>query len=343
VWGSTAWRDAAENWAHLQLDRLGIRPVGAMSDLSDQRWSWVWRIPTNRGDVLLKQTTAARAVEGSVHAFCADAAPEYVDQPLAYDPPTSRILFTDGGLTMAGGDWLAAPTPEAIASMVSDYAHLQHATVGHRRQAEAAGVPAWDPGDAAHEAEQQADMLHDMPRSDPRRITTVQKDLLLTNLEALSVSGAVLVNSAIPSCIDHGDLWPGNVLIARPGGHHRFIDFGDAAWTHPFLSAMQLLFFCYRRWSLPGPFRDSLRHPSLQMIIDSYLQAWADYAGPQELRDILSHALRLTPLRRSRALITNLEHATSADADDLGPTPWSWLTATTTAPSGLSTRSRRLT
>jgi hypothetical protein len=334
VWGSKVWRDAAENWAHLQLDRLGLRPLGAMSDLSDQRWSWVWRIPTNQGAVLLKQTTAARAVEGSVHTFCAETAPEYVDRPLAHDSPTARILFTDGGPTMAGGDWLAVPPPEAIAAMVTDYAHLQLATVGRQRQAEAAGLPAWDPADAAHEAEQQADILHGLPRSDPRRITTAQQDLLLTHLDALAASGAVLVNSPIPFCVDQGDLWPGNVLIARPGGHHRFIDFGDAAWTHPFLSLMQVLFFCYRfchlRWSLPGPFSASLDHPSLQVIIDSYLQAWTDYARPQELRDILSHALRLTPLRRSRALITNLECATTADTDDLGPTPWTWLSAAPT-------------
>ena len=340
-WGSRVWRDAAEHWAHLQLDRLGFRPVGAMTNLSDQRWSWVWRIPTNRGDVLLKQNSTARAVEGSVHAFCSDAAPEYVDQPLAYDLPTARILFSDGGLTMAGEDWLARPTPEAIASMVADYAHLQHATIGRQRQAEAAGLPAWDPADAAHEAEQQADILHELPRSDPRRITTVQRDLLLTHIDALTVSGTVLVNSPIPFCIDQGDLWPGNVLIPRPGGHHRFIDFGDAAWTHPFLSLMQILFFCHRfcrrRWSLPDSFSDSLNHPSLQMIIDSYLQAWTDYASSLELGDILSHALRLTPLRRSRAVITNVKHATRADADDLGPGAWSWLTATTTATSGLST------
>ncbi len=293
-----------------------------MSDLSDQPWSWVWRIPTNRGEVLLKQTTTSRAVEGSVHAFCADVAPNLVDQPLAYDPPTARILFTDGGPTMAGGDWLAMPTPEAIASMVTDYAHLQHATIGRRPQAEAAGLPLWDPADTAHEAQQQADILHGLPKSDPRRITTVQRDLLLTHVGTLTASGTALVNSPIPFCVDQGDLWPGNVLVAHPGGHHRFIDFGDAAWTHPFLSLMPLLFFCHRRWSLPGVFNDSLGHPSLQMIIDSYLRAWTHCANQQELRDVLSHALRLTPLRRSRALITNLKHATSADADDLGPRPW---------------------
>ncbi|MEQ4205446.1 phosphotransferase [Actinopolymorpha sp. B9G3] len=222
------------------------------------------------------------------------------------------------------------PSPEAVASMVTDYAHLQHATIGRQRQAEAAGLPAWDPAGAAHEAEQLAGILHALPRSDPRRITALQKDLLLTKLDALTESGTVLVNSPIPSCVDHGDLWPGNVLAARtPGGHHRFIDFGDAAWTHPFLSLMAPLFECHRRWSLPGPFSDSLNHPSLQMIIDSYLQAWTDYASRQELRDILGHALRLTPLRRSWALATNVKHATSADADDLGPTPWSWLTAAT--------------
>jgi Phosphotransferase enzyme family len=329
VWGSTAWRDAAESWAHLQLGRLGARPVGAMSELSDQRWSWVWRIPTDRGDVVLKQTTPARAVEGSVHAFCAEAAPEYVDRPLAYDPATARILFTDGGSTMAGGDWLAMPTPEAIASMVTDYAHLQQATIGRWRQAEAAGLPAWDPADAAHEAEQQAAILHDLPRSDPRRITAAQRDVLLSDLDALTVAGTVLANSPIPDCVDHGDLWPGNVLIARPGGRHRFIDFGDAAWTHPFLSLMSPLRECHRRWSLPGTIGDCRGHPALQMIIDAYLDTWTGYASSQELRDTLIHALRLTPLRRSRALITNVNHATSADAHDLGPTPWSWLEAAT--------------
>lgn len=330
VWGSETWRDAAEDWAHRQLDRLGFRPVGAMSNLSDARWSWVWRMPTNRGDVLLKQTTDARAFEGSVHAFCADAAPEYVDQPLAYDHRTARILFTDGGPTMAGDDWLALPTPEAIAEMVTDYAQLQHATIGRRRQAEAAGLPAWDPADAAHEAEQQADILYGLSRSDPRRITAAQRDLLLTNLDVFRVSGAVLVNSPIPFCVDQGDLWEGNVLSGRTGGHHRFIDFGDAAWTHPFLSLMPLLFGLHGRcWSLPDPFSNSLDHPFLKMIIDSYLQAWTDYASPQELRAILSHALRLTPLRRSRALITNFKRATSADAADLGPTPWAFLTAAT--------------
>jgi hypothetical protein len=70
------------------------------------------------------------------------------------------------------------------------------------------------------------------------------------------------------------------------------------------------------------------------VIIDAYLRAWTDYAGPRELRDVLGHALRLTPLRRSRALITNVDYATSADFDDLGPPPWSWLTATVVEPGG---------
>jgi hypothetical protein len=327
TWGSREWCEAAESWAHLQLDQLGLHPVGTMTTISDQRWSWVWRIPTNRGDVLLKQTTAARAAEGSMHALCADAAPAYVDRPLAYDRATARILFTDGGLTMAGRDWLAMPPPDAIAAMVTDYAHLQQATIGRESQARTAGVPVWDPANAAHDVEQQATILHDLPRSDPRHITAAQKNFLLRNHHALTASGAVLASSPIPFCIDHGDLWIGNVLAARPGGRHRFIDFGDAAWTHPFLSVTPLLLACHARWSLPGSFDESLDHPSLQMIIDSYLQAWTDHTSLRELRDVLSHALRLAPLRRSRAIIANIERATSADADDLGATPWSLLTA----------------
>ena len=55
----------------------------------------------------------------------------------------------------------------------------------------------------------------------------------------------------------------------------------SAAWTHPLISLLQVRCYCHGRWSLPVPFSESLKHPSLQSIIDAYLQAWADYASPR--------------------------------------------------------------
>ncbi|MBO0883371.1 MAG: hypothetical protein J2P17_24155 [Mycobacterium sp.] len=47
----------------------------------------------------------------------------------------------------------------------------------------------------------------------------------------------------------------------------------------------------------------NLDHPILHRIIDSYLSAWSEYEPLNELRKTLSIALRLAPLRRSRAWI----------------------------------------
>lgn len=293
-----------------------------MTDLSIQPWSAVWRIPTADGDVLLKQSIAARATEGSVHAFCADVAPDHVDPPLALDESSGRVLFADGGPVMSE---TCSDTPAGIAAMVGEYAQLQQATIGHDDRAEAAGLPGWDPAAAGREAESQAAVLHALPPSDPRHMTTAQKAQLLAGLDVFHTSGTALAQSPIPYTVEHGDLWAGNVLVPQgPSGRYRFIDFGDAAWTHPFISLMPLLFGCHHRW-LPRPSPFDPNHPALQLLIETYLRHWTEYADLPELTETLHHALRVAPLRRSRALITNMDRATSEDVDELGPLPWAWL------------------
>lgn len=303
---------------------MGFRLLGAMTDLSIQPWSAVWRIPTSRGPVLLKQAMRTPSAEGKILAFCAAAAPEYVDPPLACDPSTGRILMIDGGSTMSQD----LATPDAFAALVGDYAALQQATIGRRREAEAAGMLSWDPADAAQGAARQAAALHALPASDPRHITTAQRDQLLDNLDVYTVSGTALANSPIPYCLDHGDLWSDNVLTPRAvGGRYRFIDFGDAAWTHPFLSLLSLLVDGQRQWSPSWDMtHGGLDHPALEGVIDAYLQSWSGYASRPHLERLLGHALVVAPLRRSHVLLAHMTIATDADAEELGPTPWTWLT-----------------
>lgn len=219
-------------------------------------------------------------------------------------------------------------TPDNFAALAVDYAALQQATIGRRRGAEAAGMLSWDPADAARGAARQALALHALPASDPRHITTAQRDQLLDNLDVYTVSGTALANSPIPYCLDHGDLWSGNVLTPRVvGGCYRFIDFGDAAWTHPFLSLLSLLVDGQRQWSPSWEMtRGGLDHPALEGVIDAYLQSWRGYASRPHLERLLGHALVVAPLRRSHALLANMTIATDADAEELGPTPWTWLT-----------------
>lgn len=324
AWGSPAWKDDAHQWAREQLTLLGQRPTGPMTDLSIQAWSAVWRLPTPHGSVVLKQTTPGHRPEVAVHVLCSRLAPDYVDRPLAADVENCRMVLPDGGSTLldTNPDSLAA-----AAEMVQDYARLQQATVGQDRDAVAAGMPTWDPSLAADELKQQATMLQSLPRSDIRHITSQQRDQLLRQQHAFEVAAETLATSGIPNCLEHGDLWPGNVLPAARSRRYRFIDFGDTTWTHPFLSLQPLLHYYHQR--LPTANHDfSIHDVRFQHLIGGYLQAWDNFAQPTALAAALNAATLIAPLRRSRAAIDNFDHAGIEDAHDLGPTPWQWLTTT---------------
>lgn len=320
-----SWRADAQQWAFAQLTARGMLAVGPMVDLSIQPWSAVWRIHTEGGDTLLKQITPGTP-EISTYEFCAEIAPDFIDPLLGADRSTGRILFRDGGPTLHEA---ADIGPEAVATLVIDYAHLQQALIGHDVRASAAGIPSWDPTAAPAELQSQTQILTAMPSSDIRHLIGSQQRSLLDELNVYEAAGQTLANSALPRSLDHGDLWLGNVLPPGRSGRHRFIDFGNAVWTHPFLSVLPLLHNCYQRWASRGS-QFTLDRADLRLVSSAYLGEWSDYASARECDAAFAAAARLAPLRRSRAAIDNLEHARPSDADELGPTPWTWLTLSMT-------------
>ncbi|GAB3764767.1 phosphotransferase family protein [Microlunatus parietis] len=299
-----------------------------MAEVSVQAWSAVWRLPTLEGPVLIKQTTPAHRHEGLAVTFAADCEPKLVDQPLAVDPSTARYLLRDDGPTLFEGDPdHRGVHVETITALLRDYAGLQQATVGRGRQAAEAGIPFWDCAVAGRSAMELSDRLHEFPASDPRHVSAEQLHHIRSAAADLDRAAERLAASPLPVCLDHGDLWPGNALPPRPGRpHYRLIDFGDAAWTHPFLSLIMMIIECHYRWSVPDlPGTLNLDYPVLHRIVDAYLESWTEYAPLPELRMIMADALRLAPLRRSQAWITNLAEADEATIARHGRLPWSWL------------------
>lgn len=299
-----------------------------MEQVSLQAWSAVWRVFTDAGPVLLKQTTAVRACEGATQTILADLAPDFVDRPLATSIETGRTLLEDLGSTM----FEASPENrgievEPVSQMLTDYARLQHATLDERTSVVGRGLSVWDPALAFEDAERQAHDLHALPADDPRAVTTEQRDQILNARHVIEEAAAVVAGSPVPMCLEHGDLWPGNVIPPRGGArHYRFIDFGDAVWSHPFLSLIMLIIECRFRWSVSDDAGAlNIGHPAITTIADAYLQQWSDYAALAELRKTLEAALRLAALRRSRAWIDNLARADESQLRRHGDMPWSWL------------------
>lgn len=309
-----------------------------MTEVSVQAWSAVWRLPTAEGSVLIKQTTPARDQEADATAFAADCEPEVVERPLAIDASTARILQHDDGPTLYERDHDHRGVQlETVTALLTDYARLQQATIGRDALAAEAGIAFWDCAVAARTARELAERLHDLPTTDPRHVPGEGVRRVRAVAADLDRAAERLAGSPLPLCLDHGDFWPGNALPPRAERrHYRLIDFGDAAWTHPFLSMIMMIIECRYRWSVPDlPDALNLDHPAVRTIIDAYLRCWTEFAPLPALRRIMTDAVRIAPLRRCQAWITNLAEADDASLARHGRLPWSWLQDVTVPVTGL--------
>lgn len=318
---------AADLWVNRSLAAAGARLVGQPVLCESQPWSTVWSVPTDQGTVWLKQSRPTQAAEGSVHAAIAGLAPAYVDAPLALDPANRWMLTPDGGATITA----AAPDTQGVdehtlAGLLADYAQMQRATIGHRARLVHAGIRVLDPCDAAGLARDQADYLAHLPADDPRHLTDDQRDQVIRALPDLAAAGSALADGPVPQTVDQCDLWPRNVFVPRPDGRHRFFDFADAAWSHPFTSLVMIAAGCPRQWKIDQPQHAvDLRHRRLRTVFDAYLTRWTDFAPLPALRELAQHALRIAPLHRSSVWLQLLHTADAATVARHGTTPWAWL------------------
>jgi hypothetical protein len=289
------------------VESAGVRVVGEPVEWLTRPWSTVWTVETADGTLWFKQNCPPQRAEAGVHAAVARLAPEYVEAPVAVDVEKGWLLTRDGGSTVAGDSG-------TMASVVRDCAALQRRTLGHRDELVAAGLAMAEPLDAPGVARGQAIELAALPAGDPRHITPQQRDSVLAALPALEHAAMTLHNGPVPLALDQCDLFPRNVFLPRPGAaHHRFFDFADAAWAHPFGSLL-LLVASRRRRGEPT-----------RALVDAYLSGWTDFAPLDELRALAVHALRLAPLHRSTAWFKILSTADQPALEKHGRTPWSWL------------------
>jgi hypothetical protein len=106
---------------------------------------------------------------------------------------------------------------------------------------------------------------------------TVDELATLRALEPRLVADARSLDAGpLPLAVDHGDLWPSNVLVG-PGGC-AFVDWEDVRIAHPFISPFQLLAGAHldRRFAdEPGAYA---------AIREAYLAGWSGWAPASLLR-----------------------------------------------------------
>jgi len=112
---------------------------------------------------------------------------------------------------------------------------------------------------------------------EPAGLTAEELGTLRTLAPRLVADARALDAGPLPLTVDHGDLWPSNVLVG-PGGH-AFVDWEDVRIAHPFVSPFQLLAGAH----LERRFADEAA--AYAAVREAYLAGWSGWAPVPRLRE----------------------------------------------------------
>ncbi len=272
-----------EEW----LDSVLPAPLTGPIEVTRQRpWSLVAKVPTQVGLLWFKENRAGTGHEAGMMQALARWAPGRVLEPVAVLPQRGWSLLPDGGPTareVGTIDWPA---------MLESFANLQCDLAGHAEQMIALGMPDHRP----HALAKLAETLPMPPGT----------------LDPLRDFCAQLQQSTVPASIQHDDLHDGNMFASG-----RFFDWGDASLAHPF----GVLLVSLRAAADKLGVTDT--DPALQPLIDAYLDPFADFASPQQLRHEVRLAIHVTKV--SRALSWRNALADVDNHHDFGDPVTGWL------------------
>ncbi|HEY2870211.1 MAG TPA: hypothetical protein VGJ11_11910 [Gaiellales bacterium] len=270
-WAQPGWRARAQSWIEAQV----AGTVGAAEEVKIRPWSAVLRQPAGAGDIYFKANLPALANEPGLTRLLHRIAPAHVLDVLADEPGEGWMLQADGGPTMRsrlhGADDL-----ERWERMLAVYAEVQVRAAGHADELLGEGAP---------------DRRLPRLRGLFEELVAGRQETMLPLAGLVEELAAELDAYGLPATIDHSDLHAGNVLA--PGDRYVIFDWHESAVTHPFFSMMVATRWLEHHHGVEPGGADDRR------LRDAYLEPWAAYGPPAELRAALDLALRLGPLTRA--------------------------------------------
>lgn len=274
-WSADAFLDEVTAWVDGVLAAgvagPGVTRTGPVRRERVRFWSTVIEVPVAGGRLWFKAANPGQAFEGAALAALAALVPERVVGPLAVDEPRGWWLLPDGGPTLrdrypegtAGGP--GVPWAEVLGHVAA----LQQAVTGHGDHL--AMVPRLGTAAAFAWTRATLDALAALPPGDPQHVDPGTAADLRGRLPALEAELALLDGLGVPDTLQPNDVNPGNVCVPpAPGAPPRFIDLGDALWSHPF-AVLHLPTRTAAGERLAAPRPDAAVAVALA---DSYLACW---------------------------------------------------------------------
>jgi len=256
-WTQPGWWDQAKEWIADTLRAQGAGPIRAGQQVRVWEFSCVFRIETDSEVFYFKALPTRLAREQAVTEYLSRRIGGCAPQVVANDSRRRWLL-----MRAAGGVNLEMTTDLAAWQRgVAGYARLQVDSLAHLDALRACGCETLSLEKLAAHMD---GLLADTPAflaGEPEGLSA-EEIARLRNLRPELLRRCAAVSSGpIAVTLDHGDLWPANVLVDDT--RCTVIDWEDARIAHPFLSLAPLLAGAHAF------------HPSLDP-----LQLGRDLAGP---------------------------------------------------------------
>jgi Phosphotransferase enzyme family len=246
---SPAVRASTEAWI-----REHVEPSGTIEVVHERPWATVSRVPLADGVAWFKACSPVQAFEPRLTAGLFARWPDRVAEVLGHDDERAWLLTRDAGTPMrASGN-----PPETWLASLPLYAELQRGEAPRARGHVADGVP--DLRLSALPERYEALLERELPL----------ERHALGSLRAFAPRLAGLCNELaafqVPASVQHDDLHHANVYLR--GDEVRFLDWGDACVSHPFMS----LVVTFRFLDELNKLRPA--DPWFPRLRDAYLEPW---------------------------------------------------------------------
>jgi len=274
-WTLPGWFEEVCGWLEQALADAGVREVREIVQLRAWTSSCVLLVRTGAGTFYFKTVSESGRHECTVTGYLAQHFPETVARIVATKPERRWFLMTalEGGKLEDVGDVMLWERAAAV------YGQLQRACMERVRDLHALGCPTRGLDTLAAEIEPLSADVTALRTGEPDGLSAAEVDRLRAYGPELRRRCERLAACGIPLTLEHGDLWPGNVLV--DDATCAIIDWEDVAIGHPFISLAPLIVGL-------GMFQPRLSSPEVtQRLERAYLAPFAGLAPPERLLEAL--------------------------------------------------------
>jgi hypothetical protein len=280
-WTHVRWFDEATSWIDAQLQEHALIAIGPVEQMRNWYLSTILKIPTSQGGLYFKAVPPDDVHEPLIVQFLATHALALVPRVVAIDVPRRWLLMEEVAGEKLPGNADLLPYLSQWQEVLQQFAYMQRSMLSYVPQLLEMNCHDWRLETLAESFDLLLAALPTLLQDALKPLTEEESEQLHLLRPHFKAWCSELAAIGIPASLHHGDFHRGNILV---GTTAKLIDW---SWfigvTHPFLSLWVFL-------------EDGWDEDAKSQLLESYLEAWNDYAPIERLRAAVHKAYPLAAL-----------------------------------------------